>query len=195
MGKAAGAVVLFQRELAKLKPAVPLVAFSTQRLHVDVLMPATGPGMPADTLPSEIHDILVPDVLKHLPEPLQLPDEANPIDGWLAARQAESCLYAVREAHTGALLGLMILADTSACDAAPTLRLGYLFGQFAWGKGYATELVSGLIARLSAKHWRGQILAGVTSANPASSRVLLKTGFDEVQGGAGAASRAFRARL
>lgn len=84
-----------------------------------------------------------------------MPDGANQAESWVAARQAESFLYAVREANTAAIVGLMILADTSEFDATVTLRLGYLFGQFAWGHGYATELVKGLVQELDQFGWSG----------------------------------------
>lgn len=148
-----------------------------------------------EALLREMADILLPAVLNHLPEQLQMPDGPNPVESWVAARQAESCLYAVRAASTDTLIGLMILADTSEFDASPTLRLGYLFAQSAWGKGDATELVTGLIKGLGDKGWSGQILAGVAGANSGSAGVLLKSGFAEVPDTPIGESRTYRVVL
>jgi ribosomal-protein-alanine N-acetyltransferase len=56
------------------------------------------------------------------------------------------------------------------------VHLGYLLAEEAWGKGYGTEIVSGL-----AKAYERQspilLVAGVDIGNPASARVLEKAGF------------------
>ncbi len=124
-----------------------------------------------------------------------MPDGPNPVESWMIARAAESALYAVRKASGDSIIGLMILAGTSSLDATPTLRSGYLFAQSAWGQGYASELVTCLIKSLGESGWRGQVLAGVTRANPASARVLLKSGFVEVPDGSDLESQKFRIDL
>lgn len=170
--------------------------FETRRLVVNPLTTRTGTSDPGQAgFAKDIADILTPVVLEHLPEPLQMPDAPDPVESWVRARQAESVLYAVRTADSDAIIGLMILADTSELDATPTLRLGYLFSQSVWGQGYASELVMGLIKALGENSWRGQVLAGVTRANPGSSRVLLKCGFVEVPDASDQESRKFKANL
>ncbi|KAF2785955.1 hypothetical protein K505DRAFT_319211 [Melanomma pulvis-pyrius CBS 109.77] len=66
--------------------------------------------------------------------------------------------------------------------------MGYSFFESAWGKGYATEAGSALIAsyaafRATAKETEGgcsYIEASVDQDNPASMKVLVKLGFKEV---------------
>ncbi|AKI02569.1 Acetyltransferase (GNAT) domain [Hoeflea sp. IMCC20628] len=168
--------------------------FRTRRLVVNSLTIRTGNSGQAGYA-RDIADILVPAVLQHLPGPLQMPDGPDPVESWVTARQAESILYAVRQVSTDMIIGLMILADTSECDATPTLRLGYLLAQPVWGQGYASELVTGLIKALGEAGWSGQVLAGVNRANPASSRVLLKSGFVEAPDTLDPESQTFRINL
>lgn len=168
--------------------------FRTSRLVMKPLVAGDGKEQPEEPVQTAVSALLTPEVLKHLPEPLQMPGSAAPVGAWLAARLAESFLYAVHEKTAAELNGLLILADTSEFDATPTLRLGYLFAQPAWGQGYATELVAGLVRELRSIGWGGQLLAGVSRANPGSSRVLLKAGFVEIPA-EDAASQSFRIRF
>lgn len=56
------------------------------------------------------------------------------------------------------------------------VRVGYLFREDTWGKGFATELLTGLVASIeSAEAIR--LVAGVGKDNPASARALTKAGF------------------
>lgn len=93
------------------------------------------------------------------------------------------------------LIGLVILfaevreedLDSSAVD----LRLGYLLSEQAWGQGFASEVVAGLVrwCRDSGRSSSApgpadglrpvvkRVLGGVALDNPASKRVLLKSGF------------------
>ena len=56
-------------------------------------------------------------------------------------------------------------------------ELGYWIGKPFWGLGYATEAVSGALA-WAERDWRRKVIvAGHFADNPASGRVLEKTGF------------------
>lgn len=57
------------------------------------------------------------------------------------------------------------------------LHLGYLFSERAWGKGYGSELIGGLVFWLQHQGLPLQLTAGVGRDNPASARALVKKGF------------------
>lgn len=59
-----------------------------------------------------------------------------------------------------------------------TFTLGNSLGQSAWGKGYASELLAGLVLHVPKTGFR--LLGGVGRENPASAHVLRKTGFQIV---------------
>lgn len=168
--------------------------FRTQRLAVGRLNPGFGEGLRSLADLDAIAAILTPAVLEHLPEPLQMPAGPNPVESWVAARLIASVLYSVSEVSTETVVGLMILDQTAEPGDTPTLRLGYLFAKSVWGRGYGTELVAGLLQGLEDASWKGQILAGVSTGNHRSSRILLKTGFVEATAGQ-AHSRTYRYTL
>lgn len=140
----------------------PIPDFHTERLRVRPWSARlTDPALPAALSP-----LLTPEVLADLPPSLQLTDKG--IGAWIRSRASESDVYLVEH---GDLVGLLLLADTG--DA---LHLGYLFGQAHWGKGYASELVAGLVDT-NHTHGRHRLIGGVSARNLASARVLEKAGF------------------
>ncbi|MCF4098994.1 GNAT family N-acetyltransferase [Maritalea mediterranea] len=153
-----------------LKPS-----FSTQRLHV-APWPATRGTYGRQQLVTELRSILTANVLKFLPEPLQFQDSQSTIEDWIDARNAESDVLSVRTLEDKALVGLLILAQFESPDISLEVHLGYLFGETAWGKGYATELITGLVAWFRAQGTPAHLWGGVETANPASAKVLRKAG-------------------
>ncbi len=125
----------------------------------------------------DLSGVLTANVLRHLPEPLQLCDEEGAIANWIAAREAESHLYSVRDQRSDILLGLLILAQFGRQGDPRTVHLGYLFAETAWSKGYASELLKGLVQWQGDHFGRGLLLGGVEKSNAASARVLIKNGF------------------
>ncbi|MBD3679075.1 MAG: GNAT family N-acetyltransferase [Rhodobacteraceae bacterium] len=158
------------------------IRFETERLAVRPCAALPEEPAASDRLEGDLRKILTPAVLAHLPGALQFEVETDRALSWLEARLAESAIALVYEAGTGGLLGVLILARAPGSDATE-VHLGYLFGEFAWGRGYATELLRGLV-----EHLRGRpgtkLWAGVDQANPASARVLEKVGFTKVDGSA-----------
>lgn len=96
------------------------------------------------------------------------------MDQWIDARDAESDIYLIRETSTDAIIGLMFLTPPFNND----IHLGYLLGQTTWGKGYASELLAGLVSHVPKTGFR--LLGGVGRENPVSAHVLRKTGFQIV---------------
>lgn len=153
---------------------MPIQDFDTARLSVNRWNLAKG-GLCARV--EELSSILTPSVLAPLPASLQLGPGSDAIETWIADRLAESDMFAIRETDDGAMVGLLILAQFPG-DAPnkPILHLGYLLAEAAWGKGYATELIKGLVIAVS-HAGPATLLGGVAKDNPASSRVLIKAGF------------------
>lgn len=130
------------------------------------------PGLRASTAQA-VEALLTADVLKNLPPDFE---PEGDIEAWMRARVVESAVYSVRASGDGALLGLMLVAEAGQTKGRADVHLGYLFGEAAWGKGYATEVMTGFLAALNARgRWR--LLGGVARDNPASARVLEKVGF------------------
>ena len=116
--------------------------------------------------------ILTPTVLAPLPPHLQ---DARDIGAWIAARQAASAVWSLRTNRDATLLGMVQVARDEDAPQT-TYRLGYLLGEAAWGQGYASEAVAGLLDALS-QRGPACVLAGAVASNRASIRVLEKCGF------------------
>ncbi|WP_420012892.1 GNAT family N-acetyltransferase [Tateyamaria sp.] len=119
--------------------------------------------------------VLTPNVLAPLPEPLHLPHGTGHIADWVRARAEESDVFSVLEAASGVLVGLLIIAS----EEDGTLHLGYMLADPVWGRGYATEVIRGLLTAIPPGH-NITVLAGVEFDHPASSGVLFKCGFEVV---------------
>ena len=142
--------------------------FTTERLVVEDWTPHLGNEVRRSALEGALTDLLTPPVLRHLPEPLHLTDD---IAHWIDARQAEADIHLV-QTKNGTLIGLLILAATG--ETPPDIHIGYLFGEAHWSRGYATELLQGLVTHLPRPV---RLLAGVEPDNTASIRVLERVGF------------------
>lgn len=152
------------------------IRFETTRLKVE----GWGSRVERDALVSELENILTPAVLEHLPEPLQLVDSRRNLQQWIEARAAESKVLTVRM-RNGKLIGLLILAFSPKTEHPTTVHLGYLLSEVAWGKGYGTELVSGLVSWFGSANKAVQLLGGVGKQNKGSARVLINNGFEVLE--------------
>ena len=120
--------------------------------------------------------VLTPAVLKHLPPSMQVEQKSEEILNWMNARAAESDVYSIFHQQTEALVGLLILDKEQQSDPMQKVHLGYLLAEHEWGKGYASELINGLLLALQKKA-PIRLIGGVAVDNFASAHVLKKAGF------------------
>lgn len=156
-------------------------SFATERLSVSPWDEGLAAGDGA--LLDELATVVSPAVTAFLPPALQLSARGD-VAAWARRLDAQAAVSLVRLRDGGALAGLLVLSA-----GAGAVRVGYLLGERHWGRGLASELVAGLVARLGAVGFRGEAAAGVEPGNPASARVLVKAGFRHA--GGGQYSRAF----
>lgn len=93
------------------------------------------------------------------------------------ARAPEQRPYAITRQGDDVLLGIVGLKFSD--DENPP-ELGYWIAEPHWGQGLAPEAVSGLLAA-AARTGMKAIKARVLESNPASQRVLEKTGFAVIE--------------
>lgn len=144
--------------------------------------------VPADewrgALASVVREVLTPAVTRALP-----PDWAGPYDeararNWINDRDAEGTNLLVVNRATHVAIGLVILNRPPGPDGeANELRIGYLLAEHAWGKGFASELLTGLVAWGENEPGIGSLAGGVARDNAASRRVLEKAGFEVAEPG------------
>ena len=122
--------------------------------------------------------VLSPETTQALPLAWQGDYTVERARRWIVERDNESPTLLVVERHSDEPVGLMILyEDTNQHDAHRHLRIGYVIKESSWGKGIASELVSGLVDWARSQPLVGSIIGGVESQNAASARVLTKNGF------------------
>lgn len=89
-------------------------------------------------------------------------------------RENGNCVYAITEAETGKLFGCCSLDTT---ESGKALELGYWVGEPFWRRGIATEAVHALVDMAFRSRDIEHITASCRVINPASRRVLQKSGF------------------
>jgi ribosomal-protein-alanine N-acetyltransferase len=86
---------------------------------------------------------------------------------------------------SGTAIGLVILFEEAAVGAPGVdVRLGYVLAESAWGRGYGSELVEGFVRWCHDRVEVQKLIAGVAADNPASIRILEKSGFQRLADGA-----------
>ena len=91
---------------------------------------------------------------------------------WIKERDMESIVLLAVSKNLEVPVGLVILLDES-----PAVRIGYLLSENVWGQGLGSELVAGFVDWCRGRDSITKISARVGSGNPASMRVLEKSGF------------------
>lgn len=121
----------------------------------------------------EITSMLCAEVVKDLPSYFQGITRLSLAQNWLDRVQQDSRLLHVYEQDSGVLVGFVILSDTDAGES----HLGYILKETVWGRGYASEILFGLISSLKQSGGIEAVNAGVSESNVASIRLLEKSGF------------------
>ena len=132
------------------------------------------------SLPDIVATIMTERVTAALPEAWQVPGgyTAEHAREWIAERDAEGPTLLVADVATGQPLGFLILL---AADGGADVRLGYVLAEHAWGRGLASELLEGFVGWCRTRPEIASLTGGVDRSNPASARVLQKSGFVAVE--------------
>ncbi|CCQ74280.1 GNAT family N-acetyltransferase [Magnetospira sp. QH-2] len=156
-----------------------MTGFDTPRLRVESWSTLVSEAASRALFVEELTPLLTSKVLRHLPPSAQLAQTRDAVNQWIADRDDEVQMSTVRQRGSQKLLGLLFLAPMTEDDESNTLRIGYLFAENAWGNGYASELVAGLVAWLKPQGRPTKLIGGVAQENKASTRVLEKAGFEK----------------
>ncbi len=149
------------------------IAYKTSRLLVVEIVDAT---TQSDIL-VRIPELLTAKVVEKLPPHFSNIISISDADDWLKKMVAESRLLVVKSREANTIIGFVFIFVEHDTDA----HIGYLLGESYWKKGYATELLSGLIEFIIKDNKWCRLIAGVDTSNKVSSRLLLKLGFIERQ--------------
>jgi len=99
-------------------------------------------------------------------------------EAWIAEvdDEATGLLVVERESHRP--VGLLIVFGQDVAPEETEVRIGYMLSEPNWGKGFASELVAGLVGWCRSTPSVIRVIAGVERTNAPSIRVLEKAGFE-----------------
>lgn len=112
-------------------------------------------------------------MVSRIPHPYGRTDAATFVEASVK-RENGNCVYAITDADSGRFLGCCSL---ESAGNGKSLELGYWVGEPFWGGGVATEAVHALVDMAFRTRDIDYIDARCRVINPASRRVLQKSGF------------------
>ncbi|MEA2074092.1 MAG: GNAT family N-acetyltransferase [Campylobacterota bacterium] len=118
-------------------------------------------------------ELLTPEVVKHLPPYFSNITSITKAKEWVKHMLSQSRLIIIKQTNTDRIIGFVFLSK----EDETTLHIGYLLGTSYWGKGYATELLKGLIDFLTYENRIKRLIAGVSISNIESCKLLKKLNF------------------
>jgi RimJ/RimL family protein N-acetyltransferase len=130
-------------------------------------------------LPSIVAGLLTPATTASLPPEWHGVYTRKRAQAWIAERDQESTTLLVIHRDSGEPVGLVILFEIATDDPAGhvDLRIGYLLAESHWGRGFAGEVIEGLVSWCRSHPLISSIAGGVSQENVASARALLRNGF------------------
>jgi RimJ/RimL family protein N-acetyltransferase len=153
--------------------------FETDRLIVKEWHSLSISDLRQRDLASVVAAIMTEPVTRWLPVSWQGTYSDTHAREWIEDRDEEGTTLLVIDKSTHSGVGLMILFESQdeSGSSSSELRLGYMLSEDTWGRGIATELVSGFVKWCRGQKSISSIIGGVAVENLASIRVLEKSGF------------------
>lgn len=149
--------------------------FMTERLSVSHAMDLYLENQ--NQLTDEVIELLTPQVVKTLPEEWHNITTTEQALSWLQARFTESDVLMIHDKPSDHVIGFMFTHDSKTQDGEDAINIGYLLGEGHWRKGYASEVLKGLVEHYKSNSEVNTLYAGVEANNVGSIRVLEKNGF------------------
>ncbi|RDE19675.1 N-acetyltransferase [Motiliproteus coralliicola] len=149
------------------------LSFASSRLSVSELTGSLT-SCKHTSLLERIPKILTPPVVENLPPYFHGIDSKELAEIWLDRMLSESRLFLVTSVE-GTLIGFLFASVENDTDA----HIGYLLAEDYWGKGLASELLTGFIGEISNNESWVKLIAGVEESNVASANLLKRQGFIE----------------
>ncbi len=135
-----------------------------------------------------IAELLTDRTMVALPESWQGSYTLDRAKAWIEERDTESRTLLVMEAASSRPVGLVVLAELPLDDSTVDVRIGYVIAESSWGRGFATELLSGLVGWMRTEPSVHTMTGGVDLTNHASIRVMENNGFHQISNDEGTAT-------
>lgn len=130
-----------------------------------------------DRLVDELNDMAIARNTARIPHPYHRADALEFLD-FAMGNVARSRIAGVEEkSAAGHLIGIISYEWSEAKGDA---ELGYWYAQSAWGRGIGSEAARAMVEDAFTAEGHDRIVACFHNDNPASARILAKTGFEVV---------------
>lgn len=111
--------------------------------------------------------------LANMPHPFSL-ENAKGLVARAQASRGNNATFAIRMNVTGRFIGV---AKYGEMETGGPVHVGYWLGEPFWGQGLATEAVHALVDHAFSRGTMAELSGACRVTNPASRRVLVKSGF------------------
>ena len=155
--------------------------FETERLLVESWKLMTTCSSSEGDFACKVIGIMTQEVTKSLPEGWQEIDTTEKALDWVKARAEEGSFLTVQLRSTKKIVGFVFLHELANPESGfIDLKIGYLLSEAAWGKGFGSELIHGLMSWCEGSGDIASVSGGVDKDNIASIKVLEKNGFKKI---------------
>lgn len=155
--------------------------FDTERLSVQGWHQFQTESAEENTFAEIALEVLSDEATKFLPDGWQYIDTIEKAKDWFEDRLSESSCFLVEEKTRKKIIGFVFLYEIEAVPSLIELRLGFLLAESTWGKGFGSELISGLVDWCKNDPAVKSLSGGVEPENFGSAKVLEKSGFKRIQ--------------
>lgn len=130
-----------------------------------------------DRLVDELNDMAIARNTARIPHPYHRSDALEFLDFAMGVVPRSRIAGVEEKAVPGHLIGVISYEWTEASSDA---ELGYWYAQSAWGRGIGSEAARAMVNDAFASNGHDRLVACFHNDNPASARILAKTGFEVV---------------
>ena len=150
--------------------------FTTERLKVQGVAAVLVEDLSEDAFLQRIIQLLSDEVVQSLPAYFHHINTLAKARQWLKIMRSESHLLVIQSRDSATTMGCVFLHEGDN----KTIHLGYFLGQSYWRKGYATEVLKGLVGWCKTSTAVNQLVGGVEADNVASANLLQQIGFEKI---------------
>lgn len=128
-------------------------------------------------LAQAIAPVTTPKVMATLPPSWSSLDTNQERIHWIMEREQEGLCLCFCDAKNGEVVGILLLSPQMMQGNCVDVRVGYFIAEEFWGRGFASEVVKGLVQIARSHELIDSVTGGVDPSNIGSVKVLTNNGF------------------
>lgn len=152
-------------------------AFNTERLLIKSVESQISDEESKQLCTLNVLELLTPAVTSSLPSEWQNITTYEEASNWLQGRIEDCSFLTIKLKSNNEIIGFVFLYDDEAKQKQLDLHIGYLLSEAHWAKGYASEVIKGLVTWAYLDKHIHSLIGGVDINNLGSIKVMKKNGF------------------